>query len=59
MITITWISVKMYIIGVLFHVDGNVNIKLVHYLGFCLFTGQIHMNITLKSNIRSKYKIHL
>lgn len=59
MITITSISVKMYVIGVPFHVGGNVNIKLDHYLGFCLFTGQIHMNITLKSNIRSKYKIHL
>lgn len=32
MITITWISVKMYVIGVPFHVGGNVNIKLVHYL---------------------------
>lgn len=36
MITITWISVEMYVIGVPFHVDGNVNIKLVHYLSFCL-----------------------
>lgn len=55
MITITSISVKMYVIGVPFHVGGNVNIKLDHYLGFLPF----YRSNSYEYYIKVKHKVKI